>query len=311
MDGVSLGFYLRHLNQPKTGLAEWLLGVIVSSPALLMVLSIWTVVFELGCITMLFVPRSRWPIVINAWAVHVGIWLLMMPHYWPQMVCYLLLVPWEVFRSDSLKDVLRCLVGAQAPPQTTACRGLPGLAAQRWLVGLATTMSAAFLITMAYHIEWYPFTAIPMYSTYVDDHRLGTMPREAYGSLAALTRVAALGPNDMQPFYGMFEIGNRIRLRGYTPDGDSVEIVDFPDAVVNRWLWYKRMSDALLNDLRNTGGQAASSSHRLRECEAIFETVWDRIRGRPEWRDFRRFELVLMGDGQGQAVLATGDREPQ
>lgn len=302
MDGKPLLYYLGNLNDPKMSFGFWLHGFLMVHPSAVTALSVGTIILELGSIVTLFSARTRWPFFLCAWAFHLGIWFLMIPRYWPQMACYLLLVPWEALRVNSAAELLQVLSGwKKPPPAPKAC--LPGAAVQTGLSLLVTGICLALVATMVVQREWFPLTHVPMYSSYVSQQRLGEFPKTDYGDLAALARIAAVADNDGQPWWIKFEIERKTRLIGRSAQASSGVALDgFPGNVVDKYLWTRRISYALLDDLRE-GSQPANAA--FRDCQRKLDAIEGRIFGKHEWMTFDEFTLVFLENDGSQRALAS------
>jgi len=290
LDGSSLYFYLQNLNEPKTWLGTRMLKFLMEHPSAVAILSWYTIGFELGAIATLFYARLRWPVTINAWAFHLGIWFLMLPRYWPQMICYLLLIPWEGLTLSKPKEVLRILSGRRAAPDVRQ-QPLPSALSQVALSVLPSAISLALIGTILAQREWFPLTNVPMYSSYVSSERLGAFPRADYGYLEALAEIASVADNDRQPWWIKFEIENKIYLEG-TGDHGTMQgrLPGFPEAVVEKYLWTRRISYALLDDLRNG---STDSGAQFEFCQGMLDALSKRILQRPEWVNLDEFSLVF------------------
>lgn len=302
LDGASLYFYLQNLNDPKTLFGPRLLQLLMQNPSLVVLLSWWTIALELGALFTLFYARLRWPFAINAWAFHLGIWLLMLPRYWPQMICYLLLVPWEGLRFNKPKELFQTISGWRKPPIVPQ-QPLPSDLTQATLSVLASIISLALLGTMLVQREWFPLTHVPMYSAYVSSERLGAFRKTDYGNLEALARIAALADNDSQPWWIKFEIAGKMFLGGDGCHGaNQTGISGFPQGVVEKYLWTRRTSYALLDDLRES---STDTGAQFQSCQRMLDAVADRILHRPEWIDFDEFSLVFVENDGSRRRLGT------
>ena len=142
LDGESLRYFV---SRPRVGAWPALKRFLYDHPAACKGLAVATVALELGCVTALFVPDLRVPVLLAAALFHLGIWLTMNPNYLPQTWCYAL-----------------CLGGASA---TTAYR--PTLGAWPLAVVYGSTLLGLGLVLVACRgIERWPLTCIPMYAFY-------------------------------------------------------------------------------------------------------------------------------------------------
>ena len=305
LDGASLYFYLQNHNNPKTWFGPRLLQFLMQHPSVVVLLSWWTIALELGALLTLFYARLRWPFAINAWAFHLGIWFLMLPRYWPQMICYLLLVPWEGLRLSKPKELLQTLSGWRKP-SVVPHQTLPSALTQATLSVLASVITFVLLGTMLLQREWFPLTHVPMYSSYVSSQRLGAFRKADYGDLEALARIAAVADNDSQPWWIKYEIERKMFLDGASGRGAMQEgLLGFPQGVVERFLWARRISYSLLDDLRKG---ATVSGAQFQNTQAMLDAVADRILDRPEWVDFDEFSLVFVENEGSRRRLGTINR---
>ena len=146
MDGRTIAFYVGG----NSGAWRWLKRAIARSPALAVALSVGTMVLELGCIVVLFVPELRLPTAIAAIGLHLGIWLTMAPKYFPSMPCYVLWVtwPWEA--------------PAAMPAEPSGALVAASV--------LATAVWGWVLFTVVVQRrEGWPLSSVPMYSFYRSD----------------------------------------------------------------------------------------------------------------------------------------------
>lgn len=143
MDGRTLAFYVGG----SSGAWPWLKRRIQASPGLAVALSVGTMVLELGCVAVLFVPELRLVTGLAAIGLHLGIWLTMAPRYFPSLPCYVLWVawPWE------------------APASMPAEPGGVLVAASL----LATAFWGWVIVTViVQRREGWPLSSVPMYSFY-------------------------------------------------------------------------------------------------------------------------------------------------
>lgn len=105
LDGETLQIHVEEMNHPKGKIGEWVLGLVLENRWIAAILSTWTILLEVGSIVALFFPRTRNVLIVNAWLFHLGIYLIMLPKYFPQMVVYLLIFHWRpVIDRISQKD---------------------------------------------------------------------------------------------------------------------------------------------------------------------------------------------------------------
>jgi hypothetical protein len=149
-DGSALRFYLE--QSAPAARWPWLSRLMTGSPALCRAAAWTTLVLELGAVAAIFSSDLRLPLILSWAALHIGILCVMMPAYWVQMWCYLLLVDWARLAYP--------LTGSPSPPAAAAPDGAGAdvLAAIGWL------FAAALLYVLVTESEQWPFTSVPMYS---------------------------------------------------------------------------------------------------------------------------------------------------
>jgi hypothetical protein len=79
-------------------------------------------------------------------------------------------------------------------------------------------------------------------------------------------------------------------------------LLGFPQGVVERFLWARRISYSLLDDLRKG---ATVSGAQFQNTQAMLDAVADRILDRPEWVDFDEFSLVFVENEGSRRRLGT------
>jgi hypothetical protein len=310
MDGVSLYFYLEHHNHPSTPIGKWLLGVLLQHPSYVTCLAVATVCFELAILAALFFPRTRWLLFLAACGFHIGIYLLMYPRYFEQMVVYLLVVPWEIFRVKPWRERCVMLLGFRSPPAPSSLSKLPRPLVRFGLVSFAGVTVLVLTGTIALQREWFPLTHVPMYSSYVSNERIGAIAREEFGSLAGLARVAARIQNEDLPWWSKYEIGNRIVVYGY--EGDKKIRVpltpEFPRVVLNQFLWFQRASSSLLDDLRGKKLSQSTRSSSFEKMERLALGIQEPLLSVLNWECFERFDICFNDEDVGPVPLVTFHR---
>ncbi|MFH8477061.1 hypothetical protein [Streptomyces sp. NPDC018000] len=148
-DGSALRFYLE--QSAPVARWPWLSRQMTASPALCRLAAWGTLLLELGSIAAIFSSELRMPLILGWVCLHLGILCVMMPAYWVQMWCYLLLLDWPWLVS---------LVTGDAPVAAAAPEGAGAtvLAAVGWL------FAAALVYVLVTESEQWPFTSVPMYS---------------------------------------------------------------------------------------------------------------------------------------------------
>jgi hypothetical protein len=155
LKGRALRFYIE--ESVEFARSPWVSRMLRASPRLCSVLATVSVVVEMSGILALLDVRFT-PLVVLAWVcLHIGILLVMMPAYWVQMWCYLLLIDW--YTAFGLGSPHRWTATDSDGPAVTM------LTAFYWLYCLI------LIIVFLRHSEEWPFTSVPMYSN-------GTSPAE-------------------------------------------------------------------------------------------------------------------------------------
>jgi len=140
-DGSGLRFYL----EQSAPIARWpfMSRLLTGSPALCRAMAWASVLIELSAPAAIAVSPLRVPLIALWVCLHVGILFVMMPAYWVQMWCYLLLV-------------VPALTPHAAVP--TDAPGADVFA----VIGVLGCLT--LLVMMLRQSEEWPFTAVPMYS---------------------------------------------------------------------------------------------------------------------------------------------------
>jgi hypothetical protein len=309
MDVQSLLYYLANSGVPRTSLGPLLLAFLIDHPGVVTGLSIWVVGLELGSLSALFLARLRWPVIVNAWAFHLGIFFVMPPKYWPQMVCYLIVVEWSVFTAAKRPHLVASLSGWGLPARETAEELLPSLSVQRAVVISSLGICVLLLDTLVSQREWFPLTNVPMYSSYNSPERIGPFSRDLYASMAGLREVAAGTANNAALPHGTNnELRKRLVLFGLRPDGTREGLQNtFPVLVIDERLWTPRLRNALFDDLR----AGVTDNEPMPRTQKVLDAVRDKVLGMPDWSGYRRFQLVFIGEqGRQESMIACLDRTP-
>jgi hypothetical protein len=143
------------------------------------------VALELASPLALFSHRARVAIFLGAPAFHVGVFLVMVPWYWPQMVCYLLVLDWgRIARALRRRPAIGADHAGTAAPAARAAR----------VAALSATAVAALLLAVAVaRIEWWPLTHVPMYSAYTGGYDRDALRDEDQARRLAAACLAAEG----------------------------------------------------------------------------------------------------------------------
>jgi hypothetical protein len=249
----------------------------------------------------------RWPLILNAWAFHLGIFLLMPPKYWPQMTCYLMVAEWSVFAAAHRPKLVASLSGWRAPVKEVSAESLPRPGVQRAVVFSSGSICFLLLVTLCAQLEWFPLSHVPMYSSYNSPERIGPFARGLYGNMPGLRQVArSTADNVALPHGTNNELQKRLVLFGMHSDSSRESLHNaFPSAVIDERLWIPRLRNALFDDLR-----AGVTDHGPKpRSQKVLDAVRKKVLAIPEWSSFGWFELVFRGDQTGQEwIVARLDR---
>jgi hypothetical protein len=175
-DGTSLQYYIgTQIDGTSFGFVSTLRSWVAGELWLTRLISIGTLVLELGA-PLALVSRPLRHLFIPAWiAMHMGILVLMRPNYWIHSWCLLvLLVDWQWLQGLWLRRPGR---GDRTIAEAPVVEARPMRGA--WIAGLLVAPVA--LAPPLLQIEWYPLTHVPMYGTRVAPGMLGGIPEEAFG----------------------------------------------------------------------------------------------------------------------------------
>lgn len=264
LNGESLFFYLKEFNEPSTSLGPVLLDFFLDNAWLITLLSIWTVILELSSVTMLFLKKWRLFYVINLWAFHIGIYLLMFPRYFPSMICYLLIVNWRytfnlvyirygrLFKNIPLQQKISLLFSEVEPVKDQQSEKK----ITRRLI-FPSAVGMVFIVTILFRIETFPLTYVPMYSTIVTEDSIGSYNRSDFTDREALLSVAEKYTKGEQPWYLMYYYPRNIEIRlWYRETSDAeVQVKDVTEEytyLIRNWpKWFQVITDITLQDLSN------------------------------------------------------------
>jgi hypothetical protein len=153
------------------------------------VISVWTIVLELTAPLILFFPRVRWPFVMNAWAFHIGIYLLMLPRYFPQMAVYLLFLKIPGVVGNNKSNAAVTLLPQFSRTSTWRASAIIGL------------LLIVFTWTMVAAREPSPLSHIPMYGNRMTDEYIGNFKRSSLRKLKGYQLAGRQYLQDEQPWY--------------------------------------------------------------------------------------------------------------
>lgn len=195
MDGRSLQY---QISSTSNAHLTWLYEFLIHNLWACTLLSVATMVLELGAIFALFSRLARHIVVAGASLFHIGIFLVMDPVYWYQMWCYTLLVDWgrieahikgRAYTSDESGAVDSAPTGNLVPEADSGAIGgsnssdgrrtapesiqppRRGTSARNAALLAATCICTLLVFVMILQIEWWPLSHIPMYSEDASQYR--------------------------------------------------------------------------------------------------------------------------------------------
>ncbi len=185
-DGHTIAYFAAERGQ------EYPLGKLLAENLwLCTVLAVATLTLELGAPAALFSRKARYALIFGWTFMHLGIRLSMGPRYWPNILCFALLIDWgavgravrERVRIPSLANRLE----PRAPISLPEAEGrrFGGVAAASLLLPLV--LAVAF-----FQVFWWPLTSVYMYCSYFSlPHQIrADHPRADYHDAAAAQRIA-------------------------------------------------------------------------------------------------------------------------
>lgn len=292
LNGESLYFYLKEFNQPSHFIGPLLLDFLLEHKWIITFLAVWTVILELGSVVVLFKKNWRLFFVINLWAFHIGIYLLMFPRYFPSMVCYFLIVNWrytykQLYRSygQYVKKVPLfnrvSQIISKEPSETV--RPAKTAAVQR--VIFPSVLSVLFIVTILLRIETFPLTYVPMYSTILTEEKIGNYKRADFNNRDSLFKIAERYANGDQPRYIRFYYPRKIEIRmWYRESVDSeIKTKDVTDeyiGLIRNWAkWNQVITEVTLSEIsedklftENPGNISSKTKNILNETKSILSS---------------------------------------
>jgi len=294
LDGSALRFYL----EESAVAARWprLSRLLVGSPRLCRHLAWLTLVVELSAPAAIGSSSLRMPLIL-AWAcLHIGILLVMMPAYWVQMWCYLLLLDWP--------RILAAVLGRQ-PGEALEAVGSGFGGTVFTAVGLLAC--AALVAVLLRESEQWPFTSVPMYSNGPAAGAVRLPAREELHSRAVRARRGRHAA--WQRAWVGEEVMEDIWL---TPVGDGEPkrlfhlMHEHRVAKFVRWSQYSKVVRGIaIADVaaRPAGGLAFDPADREYPATRFLRTVAPVVRNAlPDWQRYERLDLVCRTDSGGVVI---------
>lgn len=255
LDGRSIQWYLAEHGAPKGTVGSTLTDWILDAGWLAVAVSVFAIAVELGAVVTLFAPGTRLVyFAVLAPVFHLGIAVLMLPEFFPQLVTYVLLVEWA--RVEWRRPL------SMRPPPAPSSPARP-----RWPAVVTIALVAVLTTSVVGRIEWYPLTNIPMYSSYVDGDEISGLPMATFGDERLLCAAAEQLRSPTRPWYVPIHVGDRLGLRRSTSAVVEVGALT-GSAPGGPQYWRDQFADGLLDDLACTDGALALDEGRTRRVLA-------------------------------------------
>lgn len=302
LNGSSLLYYLSHFNNPK-----WMIGNIMNETVLTfsfitILLSIWTVLLELGSFSAIFNKKIRLFIIVNAWAFHIGIYFLMLPKYFPQMVCYLLIINWSLFNFSYIRSIFK---GSILSPFLQKNNSIPkneaGKPIKVMTIFVSSLVGLLLVFSIAFKIESFPLTYIPMYSTYLSEEKFDSHPWDEFESQNGLYRILDECSVEQYPWFLKFYLPRRIQVEAVSSDGTRFDITDkVYESIRNNWpVWGKRLTESIIQDYHVLGTIENLHLHpqgSFSEAGKLMNGITDYTSTYFDFNEVDRFELNYVFD---------------
>jgi hypothetical protein len=281
LNGKGLRYYIE--QSAEFARAPFVARSFLARPWLCRVLAVLSVVIELSAPLVLAGSAFRVPVVLAWCALHVGILLVMMPAYWVQMWCYLLVFNWY--------QIVGVVLGRHLAPAAVPDTDGAGAIA---LSVFGLVFCAVLVVVLVRQIEQWPFTSVPMYSNGVPPQDLAPLTRDELHTRAV--RAARGDVTAWQRPWVSTEIQEDIRLvprEGGEPTSLFDVMVEH-DVRFVRWSQYAKVVRAVaIADIAvkpadrpdTTGAQYPAGRFLGDLAEMVHE-------GLPEWSRYERLELV-------------------
>lgn len=296
LNGVTLRYYI------EQSAVVWriprLARALVARPELCRGLAWATVLIELSAPLVLWIPLLRVPMVLAWSGLHVGILLVMMPAYWVQMWCYLLVLDW--------RPVAAAVTGRQPASFVAPTDDVGAIALS--VFGLLACVT--LLVVLVRHSEQWPFTSVPMYSNGVlaSAQRLPA-PEELH---QRAMRALRGHPGAWKRAWVAEEVMEDVRIVP-VDGGEPVSLfhaLAAQGAGLGRWSQFAKLVRAVAIadivawpagrlDLDGAGAESAAT----RFLRTMVPVV---TRGLSDWRAYERLELVCRTES-GWLVIGRAD----
>jgi hypothetical protein len=281
LDGEGLRYYIE--QSAEFARAPFVARSFLARPWLCRVLAVLSVVIELSAPLVLGSLALRLPFVLAWCALHVGILLVMMPAYWVQMWCYLLVLDWY--------QIVGFVVGRHlAPAAVPDTHGAGAIA----LSVFGFVFCAVLVVVLMRQVEQWPFTSVPMYSNGVPPENLALPTRDELHTRAI--RASRGDVTAWQRPWVSTEILEDIRLVP-RDGGDPILLFDTmakQDVRFVRWPQYaKVVRTVAIADIAVKPADRPDATGAQYPAGQFLGGLADMVReGLPEWLRYERLELV-------------------
>jgi len=242
LDGETLRYHIANYRDRAAwpAASDWFLrhGWMIT------VLSILTLVLELGAPIALFARAARHFVLLAAVGFHLGIQALMEPRFGPHMWCYLLAVDWAVvWRWFHRKPTAPALSDAVVPARAVHIASVTSL-------GIA----ALFLVVAFVRIEAWPLSHMPMYSSYAGHGLVGGVPLASYGDENRARELAQRCEVTYCPWLIGRTLAGRTEL--WIAGRAATRLLQASDLGVPKDLWFERRRRLAIRELAAQDGAA-------------------------------------------------------
>lgn len=316
MNGESLFYYLKEFNEPALAIGPFLLDFFLEHAWIITILAVWTVILELSSIFILFTKKWRLFYVVNLWAFHIGIYLLMFPRYFPSMICYLLIVNWRytfnladknfgryISKVPLYKNVSPMLRKSDRVKETT----VKNKKIRRTII--PTIVSILFIATILFRIESFPLTYVPMYTTILSEDKIGNYERADFQDRQALHKVAEQYNAGEQPWYFMFYYPRNIEIRLWhreTPDSE-IQVKDVTDEykfLIQNWpKWMEVVTEVTLADIANRKLLYENGTESPTETEEMLREIRSIMENRGGYEHIEKIALIYHFGDEDEEVM--------
>lgn len=289
-DGQSLRYYIEaspdlYAQPPRF---PWLFAWLQEHGWSFSVMAAMSLVMELASPIALFSRTFRHLLVAVAVVFHAGVYLIMLPDFSAQALCYVLLIDWGRVAGAVRQGIARV-------PTVITLNSIGAAAA-------ATALAIALLGAIASRRDRWLLTNVPMYSSAVTPLVVAGVARSDYDTRQGLTRLAAMAEPPWASKW-LFWPRTDIVLEG-AAGTESIKSALF----TYRYRWVQMLGELVHQEARRAllGDQRAP---RL-DAGAVLQVAVDQARrdGMDTGR-YRTVQLVYRAD-DGPVVLSRGEIRP-